>query len=76
MIRKDAELILTDKIRLEAMKNLSSLLTDYMMDIGMFRTCLNCAYWNEKNETCQYYKQKPPAKVIVCGCETHTDIPF
>lgn len=74
--KTDTELVLHDNIRQEAMKNLASIISDFLMEKGFFTTCLNCAYWNRENEMCNYYKQRPPAKVIVVGCETHTDIPF
>lgn len=75
-IRTDAELALLNNIRQEGMKQIALMITEFLMDKGMFTTCLNCAYWIPNEESCQYYKQKPPAKVIAIGCETHTDIPF
>jgi hypothetical protein len=39
------------------------------------RTCLNCD--NFKNELCTLANQRPPAKIIVFGCDSHSDeIPF
>ena len=74
--KSDAELVLTDRVRQDGMNKLSLMFTAFLMDNGMFTTCLNCAYWSDEEEICKYYKQRPPAKVIVVGCETHTDIPF
>ena len=75
-MKNDAELILTDQVRHEGMKKLGFIFTEFLMEKGLFTTCLNCSYWNKEKEICSYYKQRPPAKVIVIGCETHTDIPF
>jgi hypothetical protein len=52
-------------------------LSEYLMDNGYFRNCLNCKEWNEVSELCTKYLQRPPAKVIVTGCSEHSDlIPF
>ena len=47
-----------------------------MMNDGWFTTCTNCCDWNDKTEMCMKFKVRPPAKVIVVGCEQHSDIPF
>lgn len=72
----NAERILNNSARELALKDLSSVFTKWMMEMGMFSTCLNCFHWHDKNEICKKFNQRPPAKVIVCGCEHHTDIPF
>ena len=44
-----------------------------------FRNCLNCELFKEKEEICIPAKQRPPARVIAYGCESHIDkdeIPF
>jgi len=42
-----------------------------------WQSCLNCADWNKKAESCDKFKGRPPATAIVNGCEEHVaDIPF
>lgn len=62
----------------ELIKELVKNLMEGFYDAGMFRNCCNCDNWNEKAETCQVAGGKrPPAKVIVVGCEQHSAIiPF
>lgn len=41
------------------------------------RSCLACEHFNESNELCGYYNQKPPARIIAFGCDKYEDkIPF
>lgn len=50
---------------------------ELMVREGWFRSCLNCEFWQDKEEVCRKWKVRPPAKVIVTGCEDHSDeIPF
>lgn len=78
----DAERILTDTCRKDAMTKLALILAGNMDDMGMFRTCLNCEHWIEGTphniqQICGKYKVRPPTKIIVCGCDDHSDnIPF
>lgn len=84
----DAELILADTIRKDAMDKLALILASHMDEMGMFKTCLNCEHWiegtqkgtlltPEQRQICGLYKIRPPTKIIVCGCDSHTDnIPF
>jgi len=40
-------------------------------------SCINCDWWEDKDESCFKYKVTPPIDVIVFGCEEWTDpIPF
>ena len=40
-------------------------------------TCLDCDYWNNKDDKCNKYNSKPPASVIVKTCPEFTcDVPF
>ena len=75
-MKNDAKIILVEKARQDAMNTLGLQFAAFLMDNGYFTTCLNCHYWSDDKEICNYYHQRPPAKVIVVGCETHTDIPF
>lgn len=40
------------------------------------RSCLQCMHWKELKEICEKFNVRPPAKVIVNGCEHHDFIPF
>lgn len=62
--------------RQDLLNNLALGFTAYMMEQGYFSTCLNCHHWNDKKEICGKWNARPPAKVIVSGCDDHTDIPF
>ena len=81
-MKTDAERILTDTQRTDAMNKLALMWADYLNEIGMFKTCYNCEHWLEgppdnRLQICGKYQQRPPTKVIICGCEEHTDnIPF
>lgn len=58
---------------------LSRRLVEQWSDMGLYRTCVNCGNWNSKEELCRIAvpPRRPPAKVIVVGCELHSDeIPF
>ena len=51
-------------------------LQDKMINQYVCQTCLNCSNFN-KDETCELYKAKPPAYIIVSGCKDYLqDIPF
>lgn len=44
---------------------------------GAFRNCTNCFHWQSiPNELCKLYKERPPASVIVNGCDEFDEIPF
>lgn len=52
-------------------------LIEKMEDLGVFRSCLTCDFWEQTNEICGMFKQRPPARIIVLGCSEHSDeIPF
>lgn len=43
------------------------------------RHCCNCCHFDEPKEICNYYRQRPPARVIATACPTHVsddEIPF
>lgn len=79
---KDIQAAYLDQVRVHAMNKLAQALVESAMHGGLLRSCLNCEFWNEGPETCNFnhpdmYKKRPPAKVIVVGCQYHTDnIPF
>lgn len=43
---------------------------------GFSKTCLTCQQFNEGTEICAKWNARPPAKVIVAGCESHEPHPF
>lgn len=81
-MKTDAERILGDTCRQDAMNKLSKIFTDFLMDTGFFKTCLNCEHWIEgpsdnRKQICSKFNARPPTDVIVCGCEHHSEnIPF
>lgn len=40
------------------------------------RTCVNCTYLqgNDVNYICTKYNMKPPPRIIVNGCEQHSEL--
>lgn len=40
------------------------------------RSCLQCMHWQDEKEICERFNQRPPAKIIVNGCQYHDFIPF
>ena len=73
---KNASEILRTTNRQDLLNCLALNFTNYLMQQGYFMTCLNCHHWQERTELCGKFNARPPAKVIVSGCEEHTDIPF
>lgn len=41
---------------------------DFLIDREIWPTCINCDNFNEEEEKCKLYDQRPPARVIVKGC--------
>ena len=81
-MKTDAERILSDTSRKDALNRLSLMLSEMLFEKGFFTTCCNCEHWIEgppdnKQQICGLYKIRPPTKIIVAGCESHSDnIPF
>ena len=46
--------------------------------MGVIRTCINCENFNiDGGELCTLWRSRPPAKVIVYGCDKwQEEIPF
>lgn len=67
-------------LRIEEIKGFSGDLIQFLSKYKaeeIFRTCLTCTYF--KDEICQKAKARPPAFIIVRGCEKYLDldsIPF
>jgi len=55
---------------------LAELIFERLKNEGYLDNCTTCMYWNENAEMCRKFNQRPPAKVIVTGCEFHDIIPF
>lgn len=70
---KDTRILTSKHDREKHLQQLANMLRDQWADMGLFTTCLNCANWNETKEECIKFKIKPPLKVIVVGCEEHSD---
>ena len=49
----------------EALKQIQ----DHLINSNFWTTCLNCDEWDSSNEKCLTYDQRPPATVIVKGCQ-------
>lgn len=76
-MKTDAERILTDQVREKAMRELANIFVNFFMENGFFRSCVNCEHWSELGTICTKFEQRPPTRIIVTGCEHHTDnIPF
>lgn len=67
-------------LRIEEMKGFGSDLIKFLSQYKaeeIFRTCITCTYF--ENEICTKAKARPPAFIIVRGCEKYLDldsIPF
>ena len=73
---RNANEILRTTNRQDLLNFLALNFTSYLMEQGYFSTCLNCHHWQSETEICGKFNQRPPAKIIVSGCEEHTDVPF
>lgn len=73
---KTAPEILRITNRQDALNYLALQFANYLMDMGYLSSCLNCHHWQHNQEICGKFNQRPPAKIIVSGCEEHTDLPF
>lgn len=88
MTNDEAKKILTSWDRVDLLHKLVTSVVQEWKDAGLFRSCLNCSHWSPANpiananepahpEGCSKYRQTPPAKIIVTGCDQHSDmIPF
>lgn len=71
------EKIMTHKEKEETRKASLDVAHGEMIRTLLFRSCLNCAAWDHKNDKCADFDVKPPAPIIVYGCEAwEMDIPF
>jgi hypothetical protein len=84
MNTKDVVKAYNNTSRETAIRTLANQMVEEWVDLGMFRSCLNCEHWNSEDskvkppETCaKFGDARPPARIIVTGCPDHSDnIPF
>jgi hypothetical protein len=44
---------------------------------ALTKNCVSCEFFDQNKEFCNLHKAKPPAKVIVIGCDKYeNEIPF
>jgi hypothetical protein len=43
---------------------------EQLVDAEVFRSCINCAHFHEKDKFCNHYQSHPPAQTIVFTCKT------
>ena len=58
------------------LRNLWETVKDALRREGLFRHCTDCYNWDEEKEVCKLCNQRPPANVIVKGCDQFDEIPF
>lgn len=47
------------------------------IDNFIWQNCPNCEHWNKDKEECKQWNVRPPASIIVVGCENwFVNIPF
>lgn len=68
-----------EKLRLEAIARFARILGEAHANFDLrsgWPTCLNCVHWDTSRELCKLNGCRPPATIIVNGCECYDDIPF
>lgn len=60
------------KLRTDAYYDLQSIIAEGLERIAkenhIYQSCVNCQNFNEPAEICKLANQRPPARVIVFGC--------
>lgn len=51
-------------------------LHEYLIDHRACASCITCFHFNEETEVCALAVQRPPAKVLVVGCQNWDGAPF
>lgn len=67
------------RMRREALIELQSALSKAFNFDFPFQSCLSCVSFRESDELCLLVNLRPPAKVIVYGCDQYMDnreVPF
>ena len=71
-----------NKMRANPVAKIADELAHFLWAKGYGRNCVNCDHFVEvdsdgNKDFCRLWLSHPPAKVIVIGCDKHTDlIPF
>jgi len=62
----------------EDMQTLFERLLDACHAEGLFKNCTKCMHWNFPKDICIKYNEKPPATIIVKGCDSFQldEIPY
>lgn len=55
---------------------IANLIFERLKDEGYLDNCTTCVHWQETKEICEKVNRRPPAKIIVTGCELHEIMPF
>lgn len=64
-------------MRADPVAKIADELSHFLWAKGYGRNCVNCDHWQDDKQLCGQFNALPPAKIIVVGCEKHTDlIPF
>jgi len=65
--------VITQEQRLK----LHKLTDDYLEELGVFKSCINCEQFMHTEEKCGKYNLRPPAETIAKGCDDwFEEIPF
>lgn len=66
-----------DNLRHKEAAKLRIRMQELLVRRDQWQACTNCDNWQEKSEECRLFNARPPAYIIVSGCEDHTmKIPF
>lgn len=71
------------RLRTDAYYDIQGIIVSALRDIAaknhIYTSCINCVNFREQSELCGLAMQRPPARVIVFGCDYWEDkdqIPF
>lgn len=62
----------TIRLSVEALQK--AMETTPMNTKGCWRSCISCDHFNEPEEICKKFGQRPPARVIAFGCPAYDDV--
>lgn len=76
-------MIMKPKLRVDAIYDMRDAIVQALEILAkqnhIYKCCLNCEHFNQHQELCKLANARPPARVIVFGCELWEDqdgIPF
>lgn len=71
---------LKGKLKVDGTYDLKLILDEALRNLEpIYKSCLNCEHFKEKEELCKLANARPPARVIAYSCERWNDydeIPF